>query len=123
MAFSHALMKYSKHQSAAKEFLRWLHAKEQFAKWFEIETGFSVGATPCWEQHPMWERVDEAMKPFRTAARGSRMFGYAGPSSAKATEVYSRSIITDMYAKAVHGLAPEAAVQWAENELKKIYEA
>jgi len=123
VAFSHAVMKYSKNQKAVKEFLKWLHSKEQFGKWFEIEAGYSVGATTFWEKHPMWEKTDEALKPFKTAARASRMFGYAGPSSAKATEVYSKYIITDMYAKAVQGMAPAEAVKWAESELKKIYEA
>jgi hypothetical protein len=37
----------------------------------------------------MWEKVDDALKPFRLAPRGSRMFGYAGPPSAKAAEAYS----------------------------------
>ncbi len=120
---SHALMKYSKNQKAAREFLRWLHAREQFGRWFEIQEGFSVGATNHWQQHPIWDRVDEAMQPYRTAAGASRMFGYAGPPSAKATEAYSKFIIVDMYAKAVQGMAPEAAVRWAETELKKIYEA
>ncbi len=70
----------------------------------------------------MWEKVDESLKPFRTAARASRMIGYAGPAGSKATEVYSKYIITDMYAKAVQGMPPEEAVRWAEGELKKIYE-
>jgi multiple sugar transport system substrate-binding protein len=70
----------------------------------------------------MWTEVDEAMRPFKTAAQGARALGYAGPPSAKATLVYTKYIITDMYAKAVHGLTPEDAVRWAEGELKKIYE-
>ena len=49
MAFSHALMKYSKNQKAAKEFLKRVHSKEEFSKWFEIENGYSVGATTAWE--------------------------------------------------------------------------
>jgi len=122
LAFSHAVMKYSRNQQAAKDLLKWLHSKEQFGKWFEIEAGYSVGATSSWEKHPMWEKVDEALKPFRTAGRVSRMIGHAGPASAKATEVYSKYIITDMYAKAVQGMPPEEAVRWAEGELKKIYE-
>ncbi len=121
IAFSHALMKYSKNQKAAKEFLKYLHAKEQFGKWFEIESGYSVGATTFWEQSPMWAKTDEALKPFRTAARGSRMIGYAGPPTARATEVYSKYIITDMYAKAVQGMPAEEAVKWAQGELLKIY--
>ena len=82
-----------------------------------------MGATRLWERHPVWDRVDDAMKVYRTAAQASRMFGYAGPPSAKATEAYSKFILTDMFAKAVQGLPPADAVRWAEGELKKIYEA
>ena len=71
----------------------------------------------------MWDKVDDALKPYRTAARGARMIGYAGRPTAKASEALTKYIITDMYAKAVQGMAPEAAVKWAHAELKKIYEA
>ncbi len=71
----------------------------------------------------MWDKIDKPLRVFRTAARKTRIFGYAGPSTAKATEVFSKYIITDMYAKAVQGMKAEAAVKWAEGELKKIYEA
>ena len=71
----------------------------------------------------MWQTIDEPLKLFRTAARTTRIFGYAGPSSAKATEVFSKYIITDMYAKAVQGMNPEDAVGWAASQLKGIYEA
>jgi multiple sugar transport system substrate-binding protein len=122
LPLGHAVMKYSKHQQVAKEFLRWLHAKEQYARWFEIEMGYNVGATNYWAQHPMWERIDEPLRAFRVGARASRMFGYAGPSNARATEAWSKYIITDMYAKAVQGMPAEQAVAGAEGELKKIYE-
>jgi multiple sugar transport system substrate-binding protein len=121
VAFSHAVMKYGKNQKLAKDFLKWLHGKEQFSKWFEVAEGFSVGSTKFWEQHPLWTTIDPPMKIYRQAAATSRMFGYAGPPSAKATEVYSKYIIVDMYAKAVQGLAAEDAVKWAAGELKKIY--
>jgi multiple sugar transport system substrate-binding protein len=121
VAFSHGLMKYSKNQKLAKDFLKWLHGKEQFGKWFEVESGYSVGSNRFWEQHPMWAKVDDAMKIYRTAAGASRMIGYAGPPSAKATEVYTKYIIIDMYAKAVQGMKAEDAVKWAAGELRKIY--
>jgi multiple sugar transport system substrate-binding protein len=35
--------------------------------------------------------------------------------------VYSKYIITDMYAKAAQGTKPEDAVKWAAGELKAIY--
>src|SRR5438132_694048 len=68
-------------------------------------------------------KLDEPLKMFRTAARNPRLFGHAGPSTAKATEAFTKYIITDMYAKGVQGMSAEDAVKWAEGELKKIYEA
>jgi len=121
VAFSHAVMKYGKNPKLAKDFLKWLHGKEQFAKWFQVAEGFSVGSTKYWEQNPLWTTIDQPMKIYRQAAASSRMFGYAGPPSAKATEVYSKYIIVDMYAKAVQGMKAEDAVKWAAGELGKIY--
>src|SRR5437899_2976678 len=121
VAFSHAVMRYGKNVKLAKDFLKWLHGKAQFAKWFEVAEGFSVGATKYWEQHAMWERVDPPMKIYRQAAAASRMIGYAGPPSARATEAYTKYIMVDMYAKACQGMKAEDAVKWAAGELGKIY--
>src|SRR2546425_10013448 len=106
-------MRYGKNVKLAKDFLKWLHGKEQFAKWFEVAEGFSVGATKYWEQHAMWERVDPPMKIYRQAAAASRMISYAGPPSARATEAYTKYIMVDMYAKACQGMKAEDAVKWA----------
>jgi multiple sugar transport system substrate-binding protein len=120
-SFHHAVMNYGKNQKLAKDFLKWLHGKEQFVRWFEVAEGFSVGSTKQWERSPMWDKLDPAMKLYRTAAQASRMVGYAGPPNAKASEVYSKYILTDMYAKAAQGMKAEDAVKWAAGELKKIY--
>ena len=69
----------------------------------------------------MWAKVDDAMKIYRTAAGASRMIGVAGPPSAKATEAYSKYVLTDMYAKAVQGMKAEDAVKWAGGELGTIH--
>ncbi|HXG05537.1 MAG TPA: extracellular solute-binding protein [Candidatus Binatia bacterium] len=119
----HGVMQYSKNQKLAKDFLRWLHKKENFEPWFQACEGYSVAATTEWEKHPMWSKIDKPLQLFRTAARETRIFGYAGPSTGKATEAFSKYIVVDMYAKAVQGMKAEDAVKWAETELKKIYEA
>jgi multiple sugar transport system substrate-binding protein len=119
---SDAVMKYGKNQKLAKDFIRWLHKSENYGKWFQTQEGYSVGATKKWENEPMWGKLDEPLKMFRTAARNTRLFGYAGPSTAKSTEAFTKYIITDMYAKGVQGMGAEDAVKWAEGELKKIYE-
>ncbi len=120
---SHAVMKYSPNAKLAKDFLRWLGDKAQYEKWFVVSNGYSVGATTMWENHPMWEKIDEPLRIFRRAARSSHIFGYPGPSTAKATEVFSKYVITDMYAKAVQGMKAEDAVGWADGQLKQIYGA
>jgi hypothetical protein len=38
----------------------------------------------------MWGRLDEPLKMFRTAARNTRLVGYAGPSTARSTEVFTK---------------------------------
>jgi multiple sugar transport system substrate-binding protein len=120
---SHGLMKYSKNPKLAKDFLRWLHRKENFEKWFQTQGGYSVGATKAWEKDPMWTKVDKPLQMFREAARNTRIFGYEGPATARATEVFSKYVVTDMYAKAVQGMPAEEAVKWAESQLKGIYTA
>ena len=115
-------MKYSKNQKLAKDFLTWLAKPENYGKWFEVNEGYTVGATKVWEENPMWSRIDKPLQIFRRAARHTRTLGYQGPPTAKATESYSKYIIVDMYAKACQGTKAEDCVKWAEGELKKIYE-
>ena len=49
---SHAVMKYSKNPKLAKDFLKWVHAKENYEKWFNTQEAYSVGATHAWENDP-----------------------------------------------------------------------
>ena len=119
--FQHGVMSYSKNQKLAKDFLKWLHQKENYEKWFEANGAYSVGSTKVWEEHPMWSRVDKPLRVYQAAARQARMFGHAGPATAGATQVYTKYIIVDMYAKAAQGQKAEDVAKWAEDELKKIY--
>lgn len=119
---SHMLMKYSKNQDAAKEFLKWIHTEKNFEKWFVSQKGFATPCTEKWEGHKTWTD-DPVMAPFKVAAKLGQAPGHAGPPNGKAAEALSKYIITDMYAKAVQGMAAEEAVKWAEAELKKIYSA
>jgi multiple sugar transport system substrate-binding protein len=122
LPFQHSVMKYSKNQKLAKDFLKWLHQDANYGKWFEVNEGYSVGSTKKWEDNPMWGRIDKPLQTFRQAARASLMLGHPGPATAKATEAYTKYIIVDMFAKGVQGMKAEDAVKWAEGELKKIYE-
>ena len=115
------VMKYSKNQKAAKDFLRWVQSKPAFEPWFTSQQGYSTGATKVWETDPVW-KVDPVLLPFKDVGRiSTRYAGYAGPSNRAAAEGVTKYIITDMYAKAIQGMAPEEAVKWAHGELAKIY--
>ena len=120
-AFAHGVMKYTKNPKLAKDFLKWMHGKEQYGKWFQVAEGFSIGSTKSWEQNSLWTTIDEPTKGFKTAADNSRVIGFAGPPSARATEVYTKYVIIDMYAKGVQGTKAEDSVKWAASELGKIY--
>src|ERR1043166_2765239 len=117
---SHVLPTYSKNEKAAKDFLRWAHSKPVYEKWFVSQKGFATPCTPEWEKHKVWGE-DPVMEPYKVAGRLARTPGFAGPSDAKAAEVLSKYIVTDMYAKAAQGMPAEDAVKWAEAELKKVY--
>jgi multiple sugar transport system substrate-binding protein len=115
-----AVMKYSKNQQVAKEFLRWFMDRPQYDKWMAANDGYTVGPTPYWEKHPLWEK-DRKLIPFREASKYGRWPGYPGPPSRKASEALVKYILVDMYAQAIKGMKAEDAVKWAESELKKAY--
>jgi hypothetical protein len=47
--------------------------------------------------------------------------GWPGPYDQQAGLAQAKYIVVDMFARAVQGDSPEAAVAWAENELKQVY--
>ena len=119
---SHVIPAYSKNQDAAKQFLSWLHQEANYRKFFESQKGFATPCTVKWESDKLWD-IDPVMTPYKVAAKLGQAPGFAGPPNAKAQEVLSKYIVTDMYAKAVQGMPAEDSVKWAESELKKIYAA
>jgi multiple sugar transport system substrate-binding protein len=118
--FTNLIMKYSKNQDAAKQFLRWMSSKAVFDQWFVSQQGYTAGATKIWEDHPVWN-TDPVMAPFKRIPVTGRLVGYAGPPNQKAAEVRTKYIIVDMYAKAIQGMTAEDSVKWAHDELVKIY--
>ena len=117
---SHVMPSYSRNQVAAKRFLQWAHSRPVYERWFISQKGFATPCTAQWEGHRLWGE-DPVMAPYKVAGRLGLAPGYAGPSGAKAAEVLSKYIITDMYAKAVQGMPSADAVRWAEAELKRVY--
>jgi ABC-type glycerol-3-phosphate transport system substrate-binding protein len=118
--FTDMLMKYSKNQDTAKEFLRWAHSRPVFDEWFTSQQGYTCGATKEWEKHKVWE-ADPVMRPFHDLPVRGRLPGHAGPPNRHAAEVVTKYIIVDMYAKAIQGMPAEEAAKWAHSEVAKTY--
>jgi len=122
VTFEHAIMKYSKNIEAAKEFLLFLMDKPNFYKWFEVGEGFSVAPGPDHETHPMWEK-DPRMLAYKEAASLGRAIGYPASPTRSASEVLSKYIVVDIFARAVSGEPPKKAIEWGVNELRNVYKA
>jgi ABC-type glycerol-3-phosphate transport system substrate-binding protein len=120
--FTNLLMKYSKNQDAAKQFMRWVSSKDIFEKWFTSQQGFTDGPTKMWEDDPVWN-IDPVLAPFKKIPITGRMLGYAGAPNQKAAEVQTKYIIVDMYAKAIQGMDAAESVKAAHDELVTIYGA
>jgi multiple sugar transport system substrate-binding protein len=118
--FEHTIMRYSKNVDAAKEFILFLMDKSNFYKWFEIGEGYQVAPGPDHEGHPMWQK-DPRMLAYKGVGKLSRAIGHPALPTRNASEVLSKYVIVDVFAKAVQGESPKKAIEWGTNELRNIY--
>ena len=114
-------MKYSKNVDAAKEFVRWSMRDDVWMPGFELCQSYYGGVGPKQDNNPLWDKFPPIVQVFKNAGASSRNPGWAGPYNQKAGLAQSKYIVVDMFARAVQGESPEAAVAWAENELKQVY--
>jgi multiple sugar transport system substrate-binding protein len=121
-AWTSCVLKHSKNQKLAKEFIRYYMDRAQYEPYFTTMDTFGIPGTKMWYEHPVWTK-DPRTTVFRETLQSARQVGYAGPPGRKATEVLTKYIVVDMFAKAIQGTSPEDAVRWAAGELKKIYGA
>jgi multiple sugar transport system substrate-binding protein len=116
------VMKYSRNVKVAKDFIRYFMDRARFDHYFETMDTFGIPGTKGYRDHALWKK-DPRTAVFPETLQYARQVGYAGPAGRKATEVLSKYIFVDMYAKAIQGMRAEEAVAWAAGELKKIYAA
>ena len=119
--FSNCITSYSENKDVAKDYIRYCHQKEVYAKFLVTNKGYINGPLPEWQEHPMWE-ADPAVTIFRELPKYGRSYGHAGPYNRKAAEAWAKYIIVDLFAKVVKGESPQSSIAWAEQELKNVYE-
>jgi multiple sugar transport system substrate-binding protein len=117
----HVVPSYSKSAKAAKDLLRFIHAKENYDPWFVTGQGFYTPGTAGWEDHPTWKE-NPIMKPFSLAGKSGLPAGHPGEPGPKAAEVLTKYLLGNMMADAVKGKPVEDVVKSCEAQLKTIYE-
>ena len=118
---TYSVMKYTKNVEAAKAFVRWSMSDAVWMPWFELCASYYSGVGEKQDNNPLWAKFPPVVQVFKGAGKLSRAPGFPGPFNQKAGLAQSKYIIVDMFAKAVQGDSAEAAVAWAEGELKQIY--
>jgi multiple sugar transport system substrate-binding protein len=123
LSLHHCIMKGSKQQEAAADWIRFLHDKKRYEEYFVVQGGYGLSAGPSFESHPIWKQ-DPVLEPFSQNAKYGRNFGWPGPYNQKASEVQAKYIIIDLFAEAVKGggLTTAQSIAKAEKELKLVYE-
>ncbi|MBI4639516.1 MAG: extracellular solute-binding protein [Candidatus Tectomicrobia bacterium] len=119
--FSDCITRYSKNKEVAQDYIRFIHKPENYEKFLVINNGYVNGPIPKWQEHRMWTE-DPAITIYRELPKYGRSAGYAGPYNRQASEVWAKYIIVDLFAKAVQGESSKSAIEWAEKELKNVYE-
>jgi len=118
---SYGILKHSPNVEAARTFIRWSMSDSIWLPWFDVAGGFYNGVGPKQNDARLWERFPPAVWVLQDAPASSRGIGWPGPPDRKSALVASNLIVVDMFARAVQGESPEAAVAWAEREMQQIY--
>ena len=118
---SYVVPKYSRNVDAAKAFIRWSMTDEVWMPWFKLGSSFYSGVGPKQDASPIWQEFPPEAQIYQKEGPLGRGIGFAGPADQKAGSVLSKYVVIDMFAKAIQGDTPEAAVSWAESELKQVY--
>ena len=119
---SFCIPKYSKNQEAAMDWIRFQLRPDNYERYIAIQRCFGLPRAPGLEDHPVWSS-DPAVSIYAQAAQYGRNFGWPGPFGRAASEVQSKYIVVDMFARAVQGESAKEAAAWAAKELRNVYGA
>jgi multiple sugar transport system substrate-binding protein len=120
---NYVIPSYSRNLEASKHLIRWLMRSDIYTPRFIENQSYIGGVTAQLDAALPWSGFPSTVQVFKDIGTYARTLGWPGPPSQKAGLAWSKYIVVDMFARAIQGDTPEAAVAWAESELKSIYEA
>jgi multiple sugar transport system substrate-binding protein len=127
LIFNQAVMKWTKEAETAKAFVMYQMDKDNYLKWMAAAGGYDIGPFAAINNAPIFQS-DPKLKAFHDVAydASGKPIGYwpgwPAPPSKKTSQTQAEYITADMFAKALAGTSPQAAVKEAEDRLKNIWE-
>ena len=117
------VFEYTKYPNAAREYLRFMLEREQFATWQQASLGFMAQPLQAYESHPIWTS-DLKITPFRDGPRISLYRGYPGKVGHASAACAADFIVENMVAEAASGQStPQAAAARAEQRARRYYKS
>ena len=110
------IWKFSKNIDLAKDFIQHLMKKENYDRWIVASNAFNHPPLKHMADHPIWARNPKfAMLPKEAEFAHPR--GWPGKPNDAVQRIDNNYVMADMVAKAVNGMPPKRAMEWAEQQI------
>ena len=111
-----AVWKFSKNVGLAKEFLRFLFQKDNYAAWIVASNAFNHPPLRHFADHPIWTSNPKfAMLPREEQYVRAR--GWPAKPNAAVNLIEVNFVLPDMLAKAINGMPTRRAMEWAHEQV------
>ena len=115
------VFKYTRYPNAAREYLRFMLEREQYAAWMRAAQGYYAQTLRAYESEPIWTD-DPKNTPFRDGPSMTLHPGYAGKEGVASAAAVADFIVVNMVAEAATGKSsPQAAAARAEARARRYY--
>jgi multiple sugar transport system substrate-binding protein len=112
---------YTKYPNAAKEYIKFMMAPEQYKPWMQASDGYVSPPVEDYTNDPFWTSAPQ-FTPYRDAAKNMLWDGYSGPMGQHSAQALADYVIVDMVSRAGTGQqSPKDSAKQAANQLKEIY--
>lgn len=112
---------YTKYPNAAKEYLRFMWEKEQYAPWQQAALGYISHPLDAYASNPVWTS-DPKTTPYRDAVKRMLWNGYSGPLGYSSAAAMADYIVVNMFAQACAGdMTPKEAAASAAKRASRYY--
>jgi multiple sugar transport system substrate-binding protein len=115
------VFKHTRYPNAAREYLRFMWEREQYADWQSAGLGYAQQPLKGYADNPIW-KSDPKLAPYRRIPELTRDNGYAGTLGTASAGAMADYIVVNMFAEAASGAtAIPAAMKRAEARARRYY--